>query len=79
MHEAADKDGGPIKKPTKFMTNSAGIAKALSNRCGGKLGWCSRLSGGRHALQREPGESGSELSLCFVSGYSHRISRSDGA
>ena len=50
MYEAADKDGDPIKKPTKFMTNSACIAEALSKRCGGKLGWCSRPSGGRHAL-----------------------------
>ena len=50
MYEAADKDGDPIKKPTKFMTNSPCIAKALSLRCSGRLGWCSRTKGGRHAL-----------------------------
>ena len=32
---AVDKDGGPIKKPTKFMTNSKGIAEALSKLCQG--------------------------------------------
>ena len=25
---AVDKDGGPIKKPTKFMTNCRGVAEA---------------------------------------------------
>ena len=42
QYEAADKDGTPIKKPTKFMTNSSHIASALSRRCSGKLGLCSR-------------------------------------
>ena len=50
QYEAADKAGDPIKKPTKFMTNSTHIADSLSRRCSGKLGWCSRPQGGRHAL-----------------------------
>ena len=48
QYHAADRDGAPIKKPTRFMTNSPHVAKALSKRCAGKLGWCSR--GRRHAL-----------------------------
>jgi hypothetical protein len=50
QYEAADKDGTPIKKPTKFMTNSSHIASELSRRCSGKLGLCSRKQGGKHAL-----------------------------
>ena len=42
--------GCPIRKPTKFMTNSSCIGAALSRRCSGKLGACSRPKGGRHAL-----------------------------
>ena len=47
---AVDKDGGPIKKPTKFMTNCRGIAESLSTRCQGRGGACSRGEGGRHVL-----------------------------
>ena len=43
-------NGDPIKKPSKFMTNSPCIAQALRKRCNGKRGWCSRFRGGRHAL-----------------------------
>ena len=50
QYGAVDKEGAPIKKPTRFMTNSAEIAKALGKRCTGRLGWCSRRRGGRHAL-----------------------------
>ena len=41
-------DGDPIKKPTKFVTNSEEIAKQLSRRCLGKDGKCSRPKGGLH-------------------------------
>ena len=40
--------GEPIKKPTKWITNSAEIAKQLSRRCQGKDGDCSRSGGGTH-------------------------------
>jgi len=41
--------GSPILKPTGFMTNSAAVHTALSHRCQGKNGECSRGKGGRHA------------------------------
>ena len=47
---AVDKAGGPIKKPTKFMTNCDGIAESLDRRCKGREGACSRALGGRHLL-----------------------------
>ena len=47
---AVDKDSGPIKKPTKFMTSCNGIAEALTRRCQGRGGTCSRVEGGRHVL-----------------------------
>ena len=45
-----DKDGGPIKKLTKSMTNCRGIAEALTRRCQGRGGACSTVEGGRHVL-----------------------------
>ena len=45
---AVDMNGGPIKKPTKFNTNCQGIADALTKRCGGRGGACSRPDGGNH-------------------------------
>ena len=38
----------PIKKPTRFITNSAEMIKQLSQRCLGKNGDCSRARGGTH-------------------------------
>ena len=35
QYEAADKDGDPIKKPTKFMTSSLEVCKALNHKCDG--------------------------------------------
>ena len=40
--------GEPIKKPTKFVTNSAEMAKQLCERCLGRHGSCSRPGGGTH-------------------------------
>jgi hypothetical protein len=48
--DAVDKDGCPIKKPTKFMTNCRGIAEALARRCQGRGGACSGVEGGRRVL-----------------------------
>ena len=38
----------PVKKPTKWMSNSAEVLKALEQRCAGRGGVCSM--GGRHRL-----------------------------
>ena len=35
-----DKDGRPVKKPTKWMSNSDFILRALDKRCQGRNGWC---------------------------------------
>ena len=51
QYEACDKQGDPIKKPTKFMTNSVHIGRSLSRRCSGRHGQCSRRKGGAHALR----------------------------
>ena len=40
--------GQPILKPTGFMTNSPMVARALSQRCTGRDGMCSRAQGGQH-------------------------------
>ena len=50
QYGAADNLGNPLRKPTKFMTNSSCIAEALSERCKGRGGECSRKQGGNHAL-----------------------------
>lgn len=41
-------NGRPIKKPSDFMTNSPQVAAALSRRCEGNGGTCSRARGGQH-------------------------------
>ena len=42
--------GSPVLKPTGFLSNSPKILEALSKRCSGKHGACSRPEGGRHAI-----------------------------
>jgi len=42
--------GDPVKKPTTFMTNCAGVAEELVKTCEGQKGFCSRVGGGAHAL-----------------------------
>ena len=37
-----------MRKATGWMTNSPCVAKALSKRCSGLKGYCSRQGGGRH-------------------------------
>ena len=39
-----DSGGGPIRKPTKWMSNSPLILQSLSTRCTGRGGWCSGLN-----------------------------------
>ena len=42
--------GGPVKKPTGFLTNSPELARALGRQCAGgaQPGQCSRPRGGEH-------------------------------
>ena len=42
------KDGEPVRKCTRWMSNSTCILRALSKRCYGRGGACSRRKGGRH-------------------------------
>ncbi len=42
--------GAPICKPTGFLSNGPKIREALSKRCTGANGRCSRPKGGRHLL-----------------------------
>ena len=48
MYGSETPGGEPIKKPTRFITNSAEMIKQLSQRCLGKNGDCSRARGGTH-------------------------------
>ena len=48
--DSVSSKGAPILKPTGFMTNSPEIAVALSRRCQGRGGQCSRPRGGLHRL-----------------------------
>ena len=41
-------DGHPVKKPTRWLTNSPEIAKTLGDRCMGAAGRCTRPGGGDH-------------------------------
>ena len=43
-----DVHGDPLKKPTGWMSNSEEILYALSKRCQGRRGFCSRPGGGKH-------------------------------
>ena len=47
-YNATTRSGEPLKKPTRFMTNSLLVAEALGRRCSGSGGICSR--GAPHAL-----------------------------
>ncbi len=42
--------GAPVKKPTKWMSNSPEVLKQLCKRCSGRGGLCSRPQGGAHRL-----------------------------
>ena len=48
LYGCEDELGNPVKKPTRFLTNSAEMAKQLCQRCLGKQGECSRPTGGTH-------------------------------
>ena len=45
QYGCADSEGGPVKKPTSFMTNAPELAKELGDRCNGRGGKCSRILG----------------------------------
>ena len=38
----------PVKKPTRWLSNSEEILKKLDTKCVGRGGWCSRPRGGQH-------------------------------
>ena len=40
--------GDPLKKPTRFMSNSGAVLAQLGNRCRGRSGACTRPGGGQH-------------------------------
>ena len=42
------RDGDPVKKATRWMSNSQEVLRMLSRRCAGHNGHCSRPSGGEH-------------------------------
>ena len=42
--------GEPVKKPTGFMSNGPKILQALSKKCSGAHGECSRSKGGNHVM-----------------------------
>lgn len=42
--------GDPVKKPTGWMSNAPRVLEALSDRCRGSGGQCSRREGGRHRV-----------------------------
>ncbi len=42
--------GSPILKPTGFMSNSSKVLEALSRRCEGRNGRCTRPNGGQHVV-----------------------------
>ena len=44
----ADEFDNPVRKATGWMTNSPCLREALSQRCTGMHGYCSRHKGGRH-------------------------------
>ena len=48
MYGQETEHGEPMKKPTKLLTNSPFVQRALSRRCTGRGGACSRPKGGRH-------------------------------
>ncbi len=48
MYGQEARDGSPVRKATKWMSNSPWVLKALSTRCAGRGGACSREQGGEH-------------------------------
>lgn len=41
-------DGGPVNKPTGFMSNSPMLLEVVNRRCFGRNGLCTRPQGGKH-------------------------------
>ncbi len=74
--------GMPIMKPTGFMTNSPRILQALSRRCTGAGGECSRRRGGRHTLcsgsvAKDAAKYPRELCRAIIKGATQQL-RDDG-
>ena len=75
-------EGRPVKKPTGFLSNSPAILEALSRRCVGVGGSCSRRKAGVHAhcegrVCREAARYSRQLCQAFLRGM-HRQMQLDG-
>ena len=76
------KRGHPVKKPTGFMSNSSEITKALSKRCGGVHGSCSRARKGFHVacsgrVARDAAIYPKKLCMTIIRGMTNQM-RKDG-
>ena len=74
--------GKPLKKPTGFMSNAPELVKALSKRCSGRNGQCSRAKGGTHTptsgrTARDSERYSDELCRAILHGMRQQM-RSDG-
>ena len=73
-----DTDGHPIKKPTKWMSNSAEVLKILGARCRGRMGACSKQYGGSHVVaegSRTKGTAIYPFALCkaILKGFRNQL------
>ena len=73
--------GSPVRKPTGFMSNSPEILRALSRRCTGRQGECSRAQGGDHtpcqgSITKAMAKYPRELCRAVLRGLSNQL-RSD--
>ena len=50
QYGATSESGQPIKKPTRFLSNSVEIRNELQKKCTGRGGECSRDGAGKHIL-----------------------------
>ena len=50
QYDQESRDGEPMKKATRWMSNAAEVLRALSRRCTGRGGMCSRPRGGNHRV-----------------------------
>ena len=66
--------GNPVKKPTRWMSNSPEILSVLKNKCSGKANGCSRPGGGRsRVMHRKDGTLGSDIPFEALQGDTTRV------
>ena len=76
----SDREGNPIKKPTKFATNSECLCEELHKRCHGRGGSCTRRAGGHHVVcngQRAKDAAIYHFKLCraILTGFRNQMIR----